>query len=39
MYYFEALAGSIGISSKWELLAEDYEGEDPKYKYIGEIKL
>ena len=39
MYYFETLAESIGINSKWTLLGEDYEGKDPNYKYIGEIKL
>lgn len=39
MYYFESLAGSIGINSKWTLLGEDYEGKDPNYKYIGEFNL
>ena len=39
MYYFEILAGSIGVNSKWTLLGEDYEGKDSNYKYIAEIKL
>lgn len=39
MYYFENLAGSIGVNSKWDLFDEDYKGKDPNYKYIGEFKL
>lgn len=39
MYYFEALAGSIGVSSKWKLLGDTYEGKSPKYKYVAEIRL
>lgn len=39
MYYFENLAAAIGLNSKWKLLGEDYEGENPDYKYIGEFKL
>ena len=39
MYYFENLAGTIGVNSQWELLDGDYEEENPNYKFIGEIKL
>lgn len=37
MYYFEALAETIGIKSKWDLLKETPNNED--YKYIAELKL
>lgn len=39
MYYFENLAGTIGVNSQWELLDEGYEEENPDYKFIGEFKL
>lgn len=37
MYYFEALAETIGINSKWDLLKEVPNNSD--YKYIAEITL
>lgn len=40
MYYFEYLANSIGINSKWELIKDmTVEDENTHYKYIGEFKL
>ncbi|WMM25725.1 nitroreductase family protein [Tissierella sp. MB52-C2] len=40
MYYFEYLANSIGINSKWELIKDMVVvEEDICYKYIGEFKL
>ena len=40
MYYFEYLAGSIGINGKWELIKDMVvEEENTYYKYIGEFKL
>ncbi len=40
MYYFENLARTIGITSKWTLVdRQDYEDEEWTYRYIGEFKL
>ncbi len=40
MYYFEGLAKTIGIDSKWKLVENhDYEDREYKYKCIGELKL
>jgi len=39
MYYFEALAETIGISNKWTLVNYDYKGNESNYRYIAEIIL
>jgi nitroreductase len=39
MYYFEALASSIGINSKWELINGVHKTKECYYKYIGEFNL
>ena len=39
MYYFEKMANSMGVSSKWSLIDGEVKGEKLKYRYIAEFKL
>ncbi|NLJ78126.1 MAG: nitroreductase [Tissierellia bacterium] len=40
MYYFEALAKTMGIEDKWTLIDRaDYEDGELSYRYIGEFKI
>lgn len=39
MYYFEALAQTIGITSEWQLIDKDYKGQVSNYRYIAELSL
>ena len=39
MYYFEALAQTIGIVDKWKLIDGEYKDKKINYKYIANFKL
>ena len=39
MYYFEAMARSIGINREWTLIEGECQGEKAKYRYIAEYEI